>query len=660
MQTAGSHRADTQHCIKLRIGICLLVSSNGSFHFRHRDRLTLVQIKPRVVIKEGNGFLQIAPVGIDQVGNFLGCIGRVGGAGGGMEVGHIGVDHIGILGGQVRFIGHPVQIILTLVPNNAVLFVGRDGDIAAVSLAGDLGKDALVGLMVVVSIFRRGLKSHMGIAFPNHIVAIGRIHHAELIGIDGYSAAAGIALELGGVDLAVVHENIGVHANGVIHPQRLLHHLGDGSGGSSADSFGHHLLHDNGQDLLVDTNLQLLCAVGLGSHGDSDIFRGVPGLTGGRIGAGTSFHGIGAVGVLDYIVGSAKHRYGLDILNLHMLAKEIHIDQRRVLHTGAAVCNGGGGNGVEGLGGQLLVDLIEYRCQISAVHGEVAVHIVDVGSDILVGDAGTLGIVVTKAEGVVRAAPAGARTAFHGHILTCQPGIGIDLISFPDIGVGVGCVEVSGRVDNGAGTVGRRQIHTDAVDHRGFAIMLTHFCLAVGSAEQGAQGDHGVDIIRIVNLADILLVAGLEQGIHSCIGSAVGEQDHDGLAVFHLIGCLQHIHSQVKTCLDIGIEGISATLIIAVDDLIAAGVGGDHTTGAVVVHLQHNAVIIGAKRKNNICVLAVSGDAQTDIVALGQQVGQQIIGSFNGPLHTGVITHRIGVIQNQHHIQRRYIGNGTL
>ena len=85
-------------------------------------------------IIECHRFLQIFPIGVDQVGHFFSGIIIIGGTGGGAAIGHISINLIRILCGQILLIGHPGQIILIFIPENAVFIVFRNTDAASIGL----------------------------------------------------------------------------------------------------------------------------------------------------------------------------------------------------------------------------------------------------------------------------------------------------------------------------------------------------------------------------------------------------------------------------------------------------------------------------------------------------------------------------------------------
>ena len=427
-----------------------------------------------------------------------------------------------------------------------MLCILRDGNGAAVRFVGNGSEDALVSLVVVVSVGLGGLEAHMGIPLQDNTVG-GNIHLAKLAGIEGNSALCIvdilIATDLGNIDLTVGQKDVSIHTHSIEHTQRLLDQLGDGRGGLVAHSFGLHLLHNTGQDLLVDADLQLLGVVSLLGHGDANVLGGIPTLVGGRIAAGGLGHGIGAVGIFHHTVGRTEQRDRLNFLNFHMLTDKIHIDQRRMLYTGAAGGGGRAGNRIERGGDQFLIDLIKHSFQIGACHGIIAVYIMDIVCNILIGDRRALGILVADAEGVVAAAPTGACAAGDGHITTGQPGVGIGLVGGADIGIGIGAVEVLCRVNDGIGAVTVGKIHTDAVNHRHNTVVGLHLCFAVSCAQQCTQGDHRIDIVAVVDLTDSTVSIIVKQGIQSGIGCAVGQQDRNGLTALGVVGICQHVHA---------------------------------------------------------------------------------------------------------------------
>ena len=495
VQAAGAAGADAQDRVQLGIGIGLQICGDGGSHLILRDGLAVVQIGLGIVVIERHGFFQIQPIGVDQIGNLLSSICCIGGAGSGMIICNIGVDLIGILNILIVLVGHPVQIII-IIPHNTVLIIFRDGNGFSVFIYNG-GEDALILLMIVVSVLRRGLEANVAVALEDCAGAVGGIFFAKLVGIEGNGAVGivnvGIALQLGNIHLAVGQQDVGIHADGIHHPQRLLLQLGDGRSCFIANGFGIDLFQSDGQDLLIDADLQLLGAVSFLDHGDPDILGSIPILVGGGVGAGGFGNGVGAVSMLDNAVGSAEQGDGLDLLDLHILADIVRIDQRRVIHTGAAGTGGAAGNGVECSGGQLLVNLRKYKIQLVAGNIVVLIHIVDVLCHFRSGHSGAGGEIVIKGPCGISCKPVSLPD---GYCVSLSPVFKL-FISLFDSTAAVAAVERIGRIHQRIGKSIVFQVHSNAVNFGRLAIMLLHQNLVVCRIQQGAQNNTGAAIFVV-------------------------------------------------------------------------------------------------------------------------------------------------------------------
>ena len=639
--TAGSQAQDREK-------LAAVQAAGHALQILRCNRLAVIQERAGGIVVQTDGFLQVAPGSIYQVGDFL-CL--VAGTGGTVE-GNIGVDLVGIVHAfrDVR-IGQDLQFILLLIPQDTVLvFVPEDG---FAIYPGDGLEYFLVGLVVVITVFLTGNKTNMGIAQFHQLVFIQVIgvQTAELVGIEadrsvGFVNICVVGSDLGQVDRTVSGQNIGIHTNGVVYAQRSIGHFIQLCGFFSVHLVGFHLIQQDRQDRLVDVDTQLLGAVVLIHHIDVDIFFGIPAFTGGGVHTGSFHHMVLAV-FINYIIGTAEQGNGLNILDFHILTDVIGIDQRCVFHTGTAYIGGLIGNGVENTGGQFLVDLFKGICQIRAGNIKISIRVINIGSDLGIGDSTTLvRIVVVKGPSVT------------GHILPVRPLLEIAiriLDRFCSIGGMETVSSVRGVHQQSCYLIGAN-IHAYGINHSVGIVMRFDLGLGVGSIQQSAQIQ--VAVLHTAGAVFILMVLKL---IKAFLGSpvclAVGQHDGNRRAAFHIVGIGQDIEASVDTGLQVGTLGITAVitqfLVIVVVSRHNTGIG--RTVVVIIGNDQLNAVVVYCQRQNGLTVIVISNDGDTHIMQL-QQICQQQVCRVNGALQTGhsffvLIVHGGRGIDHQDHIQ---------
>ena len=489
VQPTGAHRSHAQHRIDLSIGIALYIGIHGSSNLIHRNSFTVIEVNLGCCIVERHGFSQVTPVGVNQVVYFFCRICSIGLQRSRAPESYIGINlmvdtafRIIIIGVilQISGIINICQLILRRIVNHTVKAVFPSNISTVCSCNGR--EYSLVRLVVIVSVQRRGLKANVCVTLKNHIT-LSRVHHAELIAVEGYSSGCIIDIlistNLGNINLAVGQKNLRIHAHGIENPQRRKEQLSNGGVSHIAHSFGNHLLQENGKDLLVDPNLQLLCPISLLRHSDLDISGGAPNLAGGRVATGAGIHSVGAISILNHTVGLAKQGDSLDFLDLHMLTDEVHIDQRGIVHAGAAVGGAAVGHGIERAGGEFIVDLIESIRQIRAGNIIICIYIIDICRYLGVGNSAVpIGIVVVKG-------PAAVAVAVIYSLAACpfqEIAIGILGSVVPAVEAVSGIRRVHQQTGGGAGC----QVNAHTVYHMGSAVIFFHLGLVVGGIQQCA------------------------------------------------------------------------------------------------------------------------------------------------------------------------------
>ena len=614
----------------------------------------VIDVFAGVAVIEGNRFLQITPLGVNDVGHIFGCIGCVGGFRGGTVISNIGIDRIFIAEVAIRFIGQIVKIILVFLIQNTIL-IRFPIDGAAV-LGRYTGVDALIGLVVVISVGRRGLEADMGIE-PFCIgiaLTVDLFHRAKLVAVEGNLAGGIVDIrivvrQLGHIDLAGGQENVGVQAHSVEHTQGGIGHFRDGGVGDTVVGIGLDLLQNDGQDLLVDLDTQGLGAVSIFRNRDADILRSIVVFVGGGIHAGGFGHSVGAVGIADDGVGSAKQGDRLDALDFHVLTDAVHIHQRRIFHTGTA-CHGlAAGNGVECAGDQLFIDLGEGDAQLVTGNSKVIIHIVDVGHYISGGHTGSRRQIVVKGIAAVAIAT--------GDRFAVGP-IQEQIVSIADTAAGIVVIKAVGStgVHQSGTQAGIAQVRTDAIDDGRSAIVVFHPGAAKGSIEQGAQCDTGGAGRADGTVRNIIPVVP-----NSSISFAIGHDQRNRGPAGGIGSGGQHPEAAVDTGLQIGALGEA---VIAAQQIVVIVSGADNTAAVsigIMIDAEGDTVGVEIQGQHHFAVVIIGNNTDTDIADFQQILNQQVR-RFDRVLQTGLafngVTHGSGGIKNHNHIQGTHIGIG--
>ena len=340
-------------------------------------------------------------------------------------------------------------------------------------------------LMVVETVFVRGNKANVGVAQLNKTVSVAvfGIHIAKGIGIEAYRVVGiyvGIAaVDLRNVDLTAGKQNVRLDANCVVNTKGRINKLFKSTGSFVVYGLDSDLVKNNGQDLLIDVDLKELGAVGILDNVNADVFGGVPAFLCCGVKACSVFNGISSVGILCNGIDLVENLNSLNVLDLHVSANAVGIDQGSVFNAGCA--NLGAGYGVEGVGCKLLIDLVKGFANVCGRNVLIIIDVVDIGCDICGCNIGCGPFVV---EGPGCGAGFYSRGGAGFPSCECLPCI-------LDIGVGIFFVKTRrtccAGVQENVVRAGRFKVNADTVDLHGRTVVLFDFGLAVCRVKQGTE-----------------------------------------------------------------------------------------------------------------------------------------------------------------------------
>ncbi len=225
VESAGADRANAKHCVDIGISVIVHVCCDNRSNLIKGDSIAnvaghvsvgfaVVNVGFSVMIIERNGFLKISPIGVSDIGDLFSSRGSVSRGDCGAIISNVGVYTVGVGKTRILVVCQPGEIIFARFVENTV-FISFPVNIRTVH-SGYGCENVLIRLVIIISVKRRRLESHVGITHINEpvIVRVGGVHFAEGIAVER-DLAGGIidvfvtAVDLGNVDLTVREKNVG-------------------------------------------------------------------------------------------------------------------------------------------------------------------------------------------------------------------------------------------------------------------------------------------------------------------------------------------------------------------------------------------------------------------------------------------------------------------